>query len=330
MKVIRKIVIRRLGKTIVLSLFTIYHLQFTCFAAFLDPGWGVRATAMGGAFTAMSDDSSGIFWNPAGIGRAEKIETAFIYTQPYKGLELYCGEDKTNLGMHCYSFLYPFRTWGTAGFGLTKLSASAVYSENAYIASYALPAAKIKELFEKIKSKDEFFGSSGLGTGRSRHKTTTYLGVNLKLLGHKYSPDIYTKTDPVFENGSSKSAMSMDFGILILYRELSFGLAVKDFNEPDVGLKSKDIVPKEVKFGTSLRAGKFRPSFDFSRRDKLTNFHLGGEYSLKSLFLRAGVNLDEAAAGFGFRKNWLALDYSFVFPLHIKEILSAAIAYPLQ
>jgi len=307
--------------------FSIFYFLFSipsvATAAFLDPGWNVRATAMGGAFTALSDDGSGIFANPAGCARAKKIEAAFMYVQPYKGLELYCGEDKTNLGMHCYSFLYPFKNWGTAGFGLTNLSASAVYGENVYIASYAIPAIKIKELFEKMKPKDEFFGSAGWETGRSRYKTTTYLGINLKFMNHKYLLDKYAKTDPVFENGSSESAVGMDFGILVLYRELSFGLAVKDFNQPNVGLKSKDIVPREVKFGTSLRVGKFRPSFDVSRRDKLSNIHLGGEYSLKSLFLRAGVNLDEAAAGFGFRKNWLALDYSFVFPLHIKDSLGS-------
>src|SRR4051812_2884344 len=32
-----------------------------------EPGVGVRASGMGGAFTAVADDGSAVFWNPAGL-----------------------------------------------------------------------------------------------------------------------------------------------------------------------------------------------------------------------------------------------------------------------
>src|SRR5689334_13056114 len=33
-----------------------------------EPVVGVRAAGMGGAFTAVADDASAVFWNPAGLG----------------------------------------------------------------------------------------------------------------------------------------------------------------------------------------------------------------------------------------------------------------------
>ncbi len=43
-------------------------------AAFLKLGTGARATALGGAYTALGDDASSIGWNPAGLARLEKRE----------------------------------------------------------------------------------------------------------------------------------------------------------------------------------------------------------------------------------------------------------------
>jgi len=41
---------------------------------FLKIGVGSRATAMGGAFVAVSNDVSSLYWNPAGIAKLEKNE----------------------------------------------------------------------------------------------------------------------------------------------------------------------------------------------------------------------------------------------------------------
>ncbi len=42
-------------------------------AAFLDIGVGARALGMGGAFTSVADDATCAYWNPAGLGRIERI-----------------------------------------------------------------------------------------------------------------------------------------------------------------------------------------------------------------------------------------------------------------
>ena len=46
----------------------------TTAAAFLNMGVGARANAMGGAFTAVANDATALFWNPAGITRCPHPE----------------------------------------------------------------------------------------------------------------------------------------------------------------------------------------------------------------------------------------------------------------
>ncbi len=51
----------------------------TTAAAFLEIGAGARAQAMGGAFTAIANDATAMYWNPAGISRLGRMEATFNY-----------------------------------------------------------------------------------------------------------------------------------------------------------------------------------------------------------------------------------------------------------
>lgn len=55
-------------------------------AEFLDTGIGVRAMGMGGAFTAIADDASSVYWNPAGLMRLSRPEAAFMHASNFAGL----------------------------------------------------------------------------------------------------------------------------------------------------------------------------------------------------------------------------------------------------
>lgn len=50
-------------------------------AAFLNGGIGARALGMGGAFTAVADDTSAPYWNPAGLGFMESISIGSMVQQ---------------------------------------------------------------------------------------------------------------------------------------------------------------------------------------------------------------------------------------------------------
>lgn len=60
----------------------------TTAAKFLSIGVGPRANAMGGAFTAVANDASSMYWNPSGIAYAENFEGIFTYTEMFADINL--------------------------------------------------------------------------------------------------------------------------------------------------------------------------------------------------------------------------------------------------
>lgn len=60
----------------------------TTAAKFLSIGVGPRANAMGGAFSAVANDASAIYWNPAGIAFSDQFQALFSYTGLYTGINV--------------------------------------------------------------------------------------------------------------------------------------------------------------------------------------------------------------------------------------------------
>lgn len=54
----------------------------TAAGEFLQLGVGARAVAMGGAFSAVADDATALYWNPAGLSRIPSSEATFMHA-PY-------------------------------------------------------------------------------------------------------------------------------------------------------------------------------------------------------------------------------------------------------
>jgi hypothetical protein len=52
----------------------------------LDSGAGVRAAGMGGAFTAVADDASAAYWNPAGLSLLKRTEVLVTFDKWYQNL----------------------------------------------------------------------------------------------------------------------------------------------------------------------------------------------------------------------------------------------------
>ncbi len=111
-----------------LSLFTVHCSLFTvsAWAIFEERPSSARAWGMGGAFTAVADDSSAIYFNPAGLGQLKMIELSGSYTMLYgeKDLEYKLG----NLAL-------PMGRLGTIGLATTNYGHRKL-REDAYIFSY--------------------------------------------------------------------------------------------------------------------------------------------------------------------------------------------------
>jgi len=73
--------------TVVAVLGTAAPAAATKFAgSFMENGGGARALGMGGAFTAVADDPSATFWNPAGLATVENREILLMHSERFGDL----------------------------------------------------------------------------------------------------------------------------------------------------------------------------------------------------------------------------------------------------
>lgn len=182
-------------------------------AAFLNVGVGGRAMAMGGAFVSVADDTSAIYWNPAGLGKITRISAAAM-VQSLSSSQWDTIKDITpkyqfvGLTFPVKSFSIPGinNTSNTFGIGMISNSLAQIPytsldpatnkitrdtfddSENAYFISYGFPL---------------FSGSDNIYTGFTM----------------KYITQQFTKVE-----GANASGMDMDFGCLMNLGTLNLGL----------------------------------------------------------------------------------------------------------
>ncbi|MFH0948096.1 MAG: LysM peptidoglycan-binding domain-containing protein [Elusimicrobiota bacterium] len=270
-------------------------------SAFDDFSPGVRSAALGGAFTAISDDANAVFYNPAGLYRVNKNEFLASYGRLYFGLD-----DNSNITDSIISYVNPFGKYGTAGIGVYSLSLSELYSERMISFSYGF----------RVVPKLGF-------------------GVTLKSLSHKYGSDEWTDNaidgsgvslgtaDTAFAQGTSKSKLSSDFGVFYrLDSKYNLGFTMQNTNSPDIGLSETDRVPKAYRTGFAYTPKTANMSIEILSKSDDTNITSGFEkYFLeKTIALRGSLtfgssDLRRLTLGLGVNQNNYKLDYAFLYPL---------------
>ncbi len=286
------------------------------YGAFKDTGWGTRPASLGGAFTALADDANGALYNPAGIALIRERTGNFMYAKLYMGL------DEVDLGLNYFSVVLPVvpeEKMGSLGISWGNFIVEHLYREDTFSITYA----------------------DWLNNYLSKLPLEIAVGINLKYLRHSYTLDSRINHDAVFANGRAKASPTIDLGVLALpnFKYLpgfSAGFAMKNITQPDVGLKSKDIVPMEWRLGAGYNFGdlalkkmKFEQltvAIDLSYRDRDLNYHFGIEnyFLRRAIGVRLGANSREAAMGFGYtnkisNKLGITLDYAFIWPFFLEE-----------
>ena len=133
----------------------------TTSASFLDMGIGARSLSMGGAFTAVADDATALYWNPAGITAVTQPTTHFYYAPWFAGI------DFTHVAA-----VVPLGRMGAIGISITSVS-----MEEMKVRTVSVPEGT-GELFE--------VNNLALSTTYAKKLTDRFsFGVNLKFIQEK-------------------------------------------------------------------------------------------------------------------------------------------------
>lgn len=250
-------------------------------AAFLKTGQGVRALGIGKAFTAIADDASASYWNPAGLAQLGKRELMFMYNKPFS---LVSGIQSGSIACALpFGFNYNYeKLQATVGLNI-------IYSAVTGIKGYteqALPTG------EEFSSRDMAYL---LSCGANGLIPNTDLGLTIKMISQK----IYTHSDSSFE---------ADIGYLYHLQNFRFGWTLQDI--------ISDSIPRKLKTGAAWTIpDKFIISVGLDLiEDRNLKEHIGMEYTIAKLIsLRSGWTTDtnEITIGLGFKKEFYEINYGY-------------------
>lgn len=265
-------------------------------AAFEDVETGARASAMAGAFSAVAEDSSALFYNPAGITGMSRYEVTLSQEKLYSGLT-----DGSSIMRSALSLGAPLMVggsyWGGLAFGYDSLKLDTLYSESRMRLGYGYPV-----------------------------KENLWLGLALAKMGVTYGSDEYTKLNPVLASGAAKSGMGLDLGVVLKRGAMDYGLSILNANEPDMGIKYPNKVTRKIDLGLALNAETLTLGFDavVSGKDfklktgveiPVMKESLGGHLLARGGFALGSRDFRAATAGFGYSGGSYSVNYALIYPL---------------
>ncbi len=206
-------------------------------APFLKIGQGARASAMGGAFTAVADDSTAVFWNPAGLAQINRVEAQFTHN-----------EWISDFRQEYFGVVLPFSGgWGIA-WSLIDLG------------DFAGVDANNNPTGNTLTINDQLLM---IGYGRGFFDDTLLVGVSAKTV----------KED--LDDGISGKTTSFDLGVIGLplwdYPRLAVAGVVENIGGELTGFK----LPLTMRIGASCRlSGLLRPRSD--RGERAASYPRGG------------------------------------------------------
>ena len=305
--------------TLLISLILMNSLQSqsvskvaTTASQFLKIGVSSRALSMGGAFTAIADDVSALYWNPAGIAGLSKVQVLFDHTEWFQDIDYEYVGGLINLG-----------TYGSIGATISYLHMKEMEvttthqpegtGESFNAGCYSATLTYGKRITDKfslgITSKyvNEFIYNSSasgfamdIGTKYSTQVEGLTLGMSISNFGTKMQMSgrdliIQTDLDPTLESDPEHVNAYLDtdkfdlpllfrFGIAykfpFLYRNLNVTLAV-DANHPNDNTESLNIGTEINIANVAFVRGGIQHLFQRDIEEKFTlgagiNIHWGG------------------------------------------------------
>lgn len=237
-----------------------------------------RARGMGGAFTAVADDASAIFFNPAGLAQSQN-HVQIGFTQLY-------GQKFAQHGTAAVAFKLP-KTWGKIGLGARSF---AVSFED-----------------EDLMSEQSLSLSHGFTLQHDIHSTISFGYVANY---HRLAFDDEDDSDDAFSLDLGVNAL--------LHGRTRFGFAVTNLLKAKMGDQNQNDLPSKLALGISYQPYDMVTTSIELKKDfaKETEFMGGVEARVfEPLTLRFGVHHNPAIynMGLGLDVRGLEIDYSYSF-----------------
>ena len=259
----------------------------TTAASVLNIGVGARAIGMGEAFTAMADDVSSIYWNPAGIALLNQSQANFMYNQAYQDMN-----------------------YNSAGVGLS-LENGGIGGSLSYLGFGDIDA--FDNQGNPTGTVDAYSGVATVGGGLLFDPWA--VGFNMKMVQGSLADE--KATGAAFDLGGNFVVPEPVLGD----STLRIGASIRNMGTGLKYLQQKDPFPMEYRIGTSLHEvfnKRLNLGLDYGKaRGNDGSIYAGGEFWLhRFLALRAGYagNHTESnglRAGVGLRIRDISFDYAY-------------------
>lgn len=263
----------------------------TAGAPFLKIGIGAKASAMGGAFCAIADDISAVYWNSAGLVQLTKPEISTMYNDWFQGIG--------------HGFL---------GFGFPTSLKKAIGISVIYLNTGKIPGYE-----------EGIVGSPPVSSGNFSARDTAFTFSYATVLTESISVGMNIKGITQKIENEEVSAFALDLGQL--YQTPIEGLILATVIQ-NIGSRIKyalegDKLPLTLKFGSAYRLQGQPLSIACDLTKSIDNdwkINLGVEVWLKNLIaLRGGFNSQVfkdfgtgVSCGFGTTIKHYQIDYAFV------------------
>ncbi len=283
---------------------------------FMAIGVGGRPLGMGGAFTAVANDITAAYYNPAGLAHMNYPQIALMHDERFGNLVNY----------EYAAFALPYSTDMTFGISVMRLGVDGIpdtrgalvdKTTGQVIYDISLPSARIDPLLVKEESNQDWAFYLSFA---KRHSDNFYYGANIKIIRRD-----------IMEFGAT--GVGFDIGALYTpVNNLFLGANLQDITTTLIAWDHgyTELVSPTAKFGAAYiveaLGGKIIPAFDFDMRFEnrryASNFnigpvsfdmHAGLEYTFQNLFsIRGGYNdVKQFTIGAGVKLPKLNIDYSF-------------------
>ncbi len=280
---------------------------------------GARASAMGGAFTALSNDASAVFWNPAGLNQAG--------SGVFLSQNMWIADIVVNAG----ALSYDLGSAGVLAVSYAKVDWGVLHG-----------TVRDPSVSAGFRSTGEF-SPKNFGGGISYARTISdRFGVGMSVrylyedLGANWVESLETGPDGEpydYKFEAQMGVVAFDFGTIFNtgFKDLRLGMSLKNFSQEMI--YREEWFPLQLTFNFGIAMDILNAVADIpgqsltlavdavDPRDFTARVHVGGEYSFRNLlFLRTGykTNYDEESISFGGGLNYsmgslgLGLDYAFL------------------